>query len=99
MKATGEEEVEEVSPRHVSEWVDPKQLNGQEKTTQDVIWCGETNPLARWFGTASSGGETTLQTRASSMTGHRCRITAIRGDSWRMRNRRQKTKQMSEGLI
>lgn len=65
VKATGEEEVEEVSPRHASERVDPKRLNGQEKTTQDVIWCSETDPLAHCFGTAGSGGETTLQTRAA----------------------------------
>lgn len=65
VKATGHEKVEEVSPRHVSEWVDPKRLNGQEKTTQDVIWCGDTDPLAPWFGTAGSGGETTLQTPAA----------------------------------
>lgn len=39
-------------------------------------------------------------TDTSRMTGHRCRITAIRGDSWRMRKRRQKkTEQMSQGFI
>lgn len=47
VKPTGEEKVKEISQRHTSGRVDPKELSRQVKTAQDVARCGETDPLAR----------------------------------------------------
>lgn len=69
---------------------------GENHTGCDLVrWHWSFGPLVwhcrQWWGNYA--------TDTGSMTGHRCRITAIRGDSWGMRKRRPKTEQMSIGLI
>lgn len=86
------------SPRHTSGRVDPKQLNsaGENNTGCDLAEWDWSFGLLVWH---SEQRWRNCATDTSSMTGHRCRITGIREDSWRMRKRRQRTKQMSDALI